>query len=172
MAGVVVVLDVVHVDGFGHALVLVQVTRVRPQVGIVRNPFQVALEVTHVDRVETHQGGEQPPVGLGQSASEQVAAAGQAVLQPVQRLEQGDNRLFVSRLAGGEPGLVNAIVDVALDARIDLVDLVAQLRGIIITVPGADFIKGAVEHANDFGGLVRNDRALLLVPQNRYRDSP
>ena len=65
MAEVVVVLDVVEIDSSGNPGPLVDLTGVGPQVGIVDQPSQVALEVGHIDRVETHQRGEQAPVGLG-----------------------------------------------------------------------------------------------------------
>src|SRR3546814_9356889 len=50
MAAVVVVLDVVQVDGLGDARHLVEFARVVPQVGIVAESPQVALEVAVVDR--------------------------------------------------------------------------------------------------------------------------
>ena len=47
----------------------------------------VALEVAAVDRVEAHERREQPDVGLGERAAGQEAPAGEAVLEPVEGLE-------------------------------------------------------------------------------------
>jgi hypothetical protein len=113
VAAVVVVLDVVEVDGLGDARVLVQLARVGPQVRVVDEPPEVALEVADIDRIEADQGGEQPPVGLGEPVAEQIALADRRCLQPVERLEQRQHRFLVGLLGGGEAGLVDAVVDVS-----------------------------------------------------------
>ena len=63
---VIVMLDMVHVDGLCHIFVLIEFTGISPQVGIIFQTADIALEVTYVYRVEPDKRSEQPPVGLGQ----------------------------------------------------------------------------------------------------------
>ena len=100
---VVVPLDLHEVGGVAEAGALVEIPRVAPQVRVVGQPVQVALEVQVVDGVEPGQRREQPDVGLGQLAAEQEPAPAQPLLQRVQRGEQGVERLLVGGL-GGRPG--------------------------------------------------------------------
>jgi hypothetical protein len=37
-----------------------------------------------IDRIEAHQRGEQPPVGLGEPVADEIAAGAKAVFQPVE----------------------------------------------------------------------------------------
>src|SRR5690606_2053220 len=71
MAGVVVPLDMLQVDRIRNARHLVELAGVGPEVGEVHQALEVALEVADVDGVETHQGGEQPPVGFGNAVTNQ-----------------------------------------------------------------------------------------------------
>src|SRR5690606_22679479 len=102
MAPVIVPLDVLEVDGVGDSGLPVQVAREARQVGVVDEPPQVALEVPVVHGVEADEGGEQAPVGLREGVAGEVAAPGQALVQPVQGLEQRQHRLLVGFLRGGE----------------------------------------------------------------------
>src|SRR3954466_9548918 len=70
---VVVAADVVEADGLGDAGRLIEGARVRPQVRVVDDPLQRALEVDVVDGVEAHERREQAPVGLDEPVAEQVA---------------------------------------------------------------------------------------------------
>jgi len=65
MTAVIVVLDVLHVDRLAHTGPLIKLTYVSPEVRVVDDPFQVALEVTVVDGIKSNQGREQTPVCLG-----------------------------------------------------------------------------------------------------------
>jgi hypothetical protein len=52
-------LDVEKIDRRGDAGLLVQLARVRPQVGIVDQAPEIALEMADVDRIEADQRREQ-----------------------------------------------------------------------------------------------------------------
>ena len=71
MAAVIVRFDVVHEHRFCDAGILVEVADIGCQVRIIDQALQVAFEMADIDRVETHQCGEQPPVGLGQRIARQ-----------------------------------------------------------------------------------------------------
>jgi hypothetical protein len=94
---VVVPLDVVQVHRLAEGRALVQVAGVAPQVGVVHQAPQVALEVPHVHRVEARERGEQPHVGLGELAAHEVALPGEPRLQPVEPREERRH----GRLVGG-----------------------------------------------------------------------
>src|SRR4051794_19927974 len=75
---VVVAPYLVEPHGAGDSWLLVEVAQVWPQMRIVDDPPQAALEVDRVYGVETDQGREQPPVSLDGLAAEQVTPAGEA----------------------------------------------------------------------------------------------
>src|SRR5690606_27474445 len=62
MTAVVMLLDVVEIHHVSNTLPLVQLAGVGPEVNVVRQPLQVALEVAVVDGIEADQGGEEAPV--------------------------------------------------------------------------------------------------------------
>src|SRR5690606_179784 len=126
VALVIVVLDVVHVHGAGNAGKLEQLTRECPYVGVVDDAATVAFEVAVIDLVETHQRGEEPDVGFGQPLAHQVALLPKPRFQPVQRVEHGGHGFVVGGLAGGKAGLVYAVVDVVVHARVHRVDFRTQ----------------------------------------------
>ena len=88
-------LDVVEIDRLRHAWQLVDVAHVAGQVTEVLQPLAIALEVTVVHSVETHQGGEQAYVGLGQLLPEQIPVLLEMRIQPVQLREQLLVGLFI-----------------------------------------------------------------------------
>ncbi len=81
MTFVVVRLDIVDVDRLGYARYLVQVFHVAPQIRVINQPANVALEVTHIHRVETHHGGKQAPVCLGNRITHELALGRQTLFQ-------------------------------------------------------------------------------------------
>ena len=171
-AHVVVALDVLHVHGLGDARHLIELAGVAPEIGIVGEVAPVALEVVVVDRIEAHQGGEGPPVGLGDAPAGQVALPAETRLQLVEGGEQPVVGLLVGLLAGGEAGLVDTVVDVLVDGLVDGVDVGAKVGGIVVRAAGAAGTRGrelAVEHADDLRGFVVDDGPALLVPQGRHR---
>ena len=163
-------LNVREIDGFGNTRLLIQLSQVAGQIGVIGNTLPVALEVADVDGIEAHQSGEQSPVGLGDLRTDQIALAGEALLHLIQRIEQAPEGPLVGRLTGGEAGAVDAVVDVAIDESVDLVDLLAQGRRVVVGTAGVTAVEGAVEHADDLRGLVVDDGLSLLVPQHRHSD--
>jgi hypothetical protein len=59
---VVMALDVIEIHGIGYPIDLVKVTEVAAQVRIVNDPADVGLKMTMVNRVESDQRDEKPPV--------------------------------------------------------------------------------------------------------------
>jgi hypothetical protein len=102
VAHVVVQLNVLHIAGGFEGRVLVQVSQVTPEVGIVHNSPQVALEVDVVNRVEPIQGGEHADIRFGDAIAAQIPLLIQHSLPVVQRLKQFCYRFFVGPLLGGK----------------------------------------------------------------------
>jgi hypothetical protein len=123
---VVVRLGLLEVDRVAEPGRLVQVARVSPQHRHLGELVPVALEVVVVDGVEPDQRGPQPDVGLGDRVARQVTPGGQPFGQPVEPGEQRAVGLLVGRLRAREPAPVHAVVHVLVDARADLLDLIAQ----------------------------------------------
>src|SRR5258707_10234759 len=84
VTGVVVPLDLIEVDGIGDARDLVQLAQIVPQIWIVDDAPQIALEVTVVNRVEADEGGEQAPISFGHARSSQVASMRKALFEIVE----------------------------------------------------------------------------------------
>src|SRR5215210_4355493 len=77
VAFVVVLLYVVHVHRVRDARLLIQILQIPPQVRIIHDTPQVALEVVVVNGVEAHQRGKHAPVCLRYAVAAQVAPRGQ-----------------------------------------------------------------------------------------------
>src|SRR5690606_5065135 len=153
----------------GDAGPLVQLAQVAGQVRVVGDAPQVALEVAVVDRVEAHQGGEQPPVRLGEAFAEQVAPGPQPFLPAVDGVEQ---LLYLAQgglLRGGAARPAHRVVERLVDVRVDLADPLQQVRRRVVAFRGTHAGEGGVEHADDVGRLVAYDRAALAVPHHRHR---
>ena len=58
LTAVIVPLDLIDADGLGYTGHLIKVAQVTPEVGIIGDAPQVALEVPVIDRVEAHEGRE------------------------------------------------------------------------------------------------------------------
>jgi hypothetical protein len=87
VAPVVVVLDVVHVDGLRYTRLLIEISQISPQVRIVHDASQVAFEVSVVNGVEAHQRRKHAPVGLRYAVAAQVAPLRENILPVIQRVE-------------------------------------------------------------------------------------
>ena len=176
MAGVVVRLDLIHVAGRGHARCLVEVPQVIEEIGKIRDPVAVALEVVVVDRIESQERDEQPPVGFGDLVAGQVALAAQPLFQPVQRLEQWPEGGLIGLLGGGETAFVDAVVHRVVDHFVEGIDLAALRLRVEVGDGLRDLVrqavKGAVQHAQDFPGLIADDASRLLVPEHRHGGAP
>lgn len=93
----------------------------------------VALEVLDVDGVEADDGHVQAHVDLGQRLAEPVGPVpllGEVLLSAVQGREEGDHVALVGLVGGGEPGLVDAVVDAFVDPGVGLLDVLLQLLGV------------------------------------------
>ena len=123
-----------------------------------------------VDRIEADQRREEPPIGLGDPVAGQITLARQPRLDEVQGREQGVEGGFVGLLAAGKAALVDAVVERVVNARVDGVDFAAQVLRIEIHGGIAEVVEGAVQHADDLGGLVIDDTLFFLVEQDRYRN--
>src|SRR5690242_7718441 len=116
-------LDLIDAHGLGDVWHLIEIAGVIPQIGIVGDPPQVALEVAVIDAVEPHQRSEQPPVRLGSLSSHQIALPRKPLLKLVERLENTAGGFFISLLGGRETGAINAVVYGWIDNFVDGIDL-------------------------------------------------
>src|SRR5580693_5984522 len=164
------VLDVEDVDCLGDARQVVKLSQIAAQRRVVPDLPEIALEVPEIDGIETDESGEQAPVGFCQSLADEEALIPEPRLEPVQRLEQLPEGLFIGLLRSRKTGAIDAIVDRSIDAIIDLVDLRLEAAWIIVALRGADAIEGAVEHADDFRRFVVDDGVRFLVPKDWHRD--
>ena len=80
--------------------------------------------------------------------------------------------LLIHLLLGGEPGFVNAIIDMVVYVIIYFVDDAAQIFWVEIQVIACQLIEGSVEDTQQISGFVIDNRAALFIPQYRHRDPP
>src|SRR5436190_15048957 len=102
---------------------------------------------------------------------DQITLARQALLDLVESLENAVGRLFVGLLAGGKTGAVYAIIDVGVNKLVRSVDFAAEFGWIIIGMNVRERVEGRVEHTDNLGRFIIDDRLPLLIPQHRDRDS-
>ena len=167
MTSVVVLFDMVKVDRRPDVRVLVKRAYVVPERRILGERASVALEVPEIDRIEPDQRREQANIRFGQRLADKVASLCESRLKPPERIEHAGDGLLVSRLAGGEPGLVNTVIERVTAARVDRDDLALIGGGVIVALAGAELIECGVEHPQDVGGLVRDDSHFRCVEQDR-----
>ena len=126
----------------------------------------------HIHRVETNQGGPQTNISLRQLITGQEAVLAEDLLQTFQRGKYPIDRFVIGLLAGGESGFIDPVVDVVIDPAVQLINLRAQRRRVVISCAGAQSVKGGIQHADDFRRLIADNGLLLLVPQYRHRNAP
>ena len=80
---VIVLFDLLKIRGVTEAWRLVEVAEVAPEMRHVADAVAVALEMVVVHGVETHQGGEQANISLGDAITHEVTVIGQALLKGV-----------------------------------------------------------------------------------------
>ena len=144
MAAVIVGADVVKIDRFGNPRHLVDVAQETIQVHIIADAMLIAFKVGDIDRIETYQRCPQTNIGFCQSIAGEVAMLAKDLLNALQRLKDFLDRLVVSFLAGGKPGLVNTVIDVVVNPAIQLINFFPQFSGIIIARPRAVSIKSGM----------------------------
>ena len=98
MRDVVMPFDVIEVHSLGNAVDLVEIFQIPVEMAVVDDPSKIALEVAVIDRIKPDQGDEEPPVRLGDLRAEEIAAIGEALLHPIERLEEPAHSPFVSGL--------------------------------------------------------------------------
>ncbi|CAM2794067.1 hypothetical protein DEAB109302_00980 [Dermacoccus abyssi] len=169
---VIVLFDLREVDRVAEAGRAEQVPRVRPQHRHLGELVAVALQVAVVDGVETREGREEAHVGLGDVLAHEVATGGEALLEPVHRLEQLRVRSLKAALLRGETDTVDARVAAAEDAFHDLLHLVAHLvrpevrRTLtVVALPLEEEVLG------DLREVVRHDLAARHVDDRRHSDA-
>src|ERR1700732_2621420 len=167
VTSVVVPFDVLKIDGRLNIRMAVQLLGVAPQRWVADNRPAVAFEVTEIDRVKTNERGEEANVGFRQITAQQKVPLRQASFQPLERIKDSLDRRIIAGLIARKASLVHAIVQVRINARIDLIDLCALFFRIIIAFLGPKTVKRRIEHPYDVRRLVRDDRPLLLVPKDR-----
>jgi hypothetical protein len=92
-------LEVVELDGRGHARNTQDPLRVRQQVRLVGQPLQIAAQRAVVSDVESDQRREPAEIRLGQALSDQETTRGEARFQTIERGEQVVYRSIVRLLA-------------------------------------------------------------------------
>ena len=87
MGHVVVPLDMVEIDGLRDTLHLVEVPKVAVEMGVVDDAPEVAFEMPVVDGIEPEQRDKQPPIGLDELGTEEVAPVAEPRVELIQRNE-------------------------------------------------------------------------------------
>ena len=72
MCHIVVPLDMVEIDGLGDAVGLVEIFEITEQAWVIDDATEVAFEVAVIDRIESDQGDEQPPVRFDEFRAEEI----------------------------------------------------------------------------------------------------
>ncbi len=89
VAGIIVPFYVLEIDRLAHVRPLVvEFAREGPQIRIIHQAAQVALEVAVIDRVESHQRREQTPIGFGNAGTAEITLAPEHSLEPIKGREQ------------------------------------------------------------------------------------
>ena len=90
MAAVIVRTDVVEINRLFDAGILVELAGIGPEMGIVDELADIALEMPDIHRVEPDQSREQPPIGL-LSVADKVTLAGKTRFKVVELGEKRSN---------------------------------------------------------------------------------
>ena len=112
-----------EIHGLGHAGQVVQPFEIGRQIGIVDNTAEIALEEAVIGDIKTNQGDERPPIRLGKPLAQEVGLSFQPLLQCVQTVEHIGYSRLIRRLAHGESGPVDAVVEALVYPLVQRVDL-------------------------------------------------
>src|SRR5690554_2405950 len=167
---VVARLDMVDIDSVGNTFQHQDAVHIGMQGRHLTQGVAVALEQPVVSRIEAHQGHEQAQIALGQRLTEEITSP--IVKSRFECVELGENLgvgFLVGLLAGSEAGLVNAVVEIAIDVLAQRIDLGGKRLGVEIRPLIDKLRESAIEHAHNIGRFIVDDGAALLVPQYRHR---
>ena len=87
MALIIVALGMHRVHRLGNARPLIEVARIGPEIGIIDNASDIALEVAVIDQIEAIERRPEPPVRLGGCVPGQETRLAELFVQPVERLK-------------------------------------------------------------------------------------
>src|SRR6202021_3492971 len=91
------------------------------KIRIIENPPHIALEVTVIDRIKTHQRAKEPPVSLHDALSDAIAKEIPSRRQPdFQFIQRGEERPAIELIAclqRCKPRFLKAIVDSVVNKR-------------------------------------------------------
>lgn len=115
-------------------MVPVQVAQPLVHRGVSRaNIPDIALEVLHVDGVESHNRHVQSDISLCEVLAEPVRAVlllREVLLAAIKSLEEGSDVALVGFGGSSEAGLVDAVVDEVVDPGVGFVDLAGEILGV------------------------------------------
>ena len=124
MHDVVVLFDLLDVHRVTETRCLEQVLQVGTQYRHVTDHHPIGFEVPEIDCIETHKGGEQSHVSQRDVVTDQVAAGGEPITNPVHCAPQISIGVLVAGLVSGETAPIDTVVDVRVDLVVDGFDFV------------------------------------------------
>jgi len=138
----------------------------------VRASILLASEINrtyNVDRVESDKGHEEAQIQPRELVASHESLLAELLFQHLHAFEELFHGIVVGFLALGEAAAVDAVVDVGVD------EFVVQLLKLVVDVGRVqveigllgEVVECAVEHLQNFGALVVDDRFRLLVVQDR-----
>ena len=170
VGAVVVRFDLFHVDRVGNARHLVNVAAVVEDGGGVGDAAGVGFEVDRVDLIKAQECHKETNVGFRKGITGNVPLLLQNRIDAVKGFGQFGNGLVVGGLGGGKAAPVDTVVDGGVDPVVDRVNGLLHLGGVQVHVGvGGQIVKLRVEHADNLGRFVADNRVEFLVPQNRDR---
>ena len=102
--------DMVHVDGFGHRLGLIQVAQVTREVGKIADAIAVALEMRVVDCVESNERRKQALVGFGRTLAGQITPRRQCGLERIECRKKIVERALIRFLRASKAAAIDTVV--------------------------------------------------------------
>jgi len=171
VTGEVVHLDVVHLGALFEPFDSPHILTVTEDVLVITDPLLVSLKVDDIDLIKADECREEANVGEGEGfAGEELATIGKKGLKFVKRAKEVPDCTVVGFLGGSESALVDTVVDALVSPVIDSLLGRDETSGVQVELCVlGKFVESGVEHEDDFGALVVDDRLGLLVPQNGDR---
>lgn len=166
---IVMMLDMLHVHCLRNLGHLINPPSPLQNVGVILlNSLDVALEVSMVNRVESHNGRPEAEIGLGQGVSNKVIGLGKDVFDTIEGFEERVDIVLVGGLSGGKTGLVDAVVDGVVDPFVDGVDLSLEVGGVVVDagLGGDEFVECGVQHPDNLTALVVDYRHTCTTKLN------